>query len=62
MDLEDTDRCPRCGTDTTEIDEGPDSWDDDITWISYQCQNQECGLKYHGWHNQWEEDGEEWKP
>jgi len=44
--------CPRCGyTDFRDVDCGPDSWDDDIFYISYVCKK--CSLWYDGWKNKW---------
>jgi hypothetical protein len=60
--------CPRCGgKGFYELDCGPDSYDDDVTWTSYECKK--CGLRYSGWYDKWvecdswpdEEDAPEWK-
>lgn len=61
--------CPRCGSKKLkEIDCGPDTYDDDITWTSLKCED--CGLWYSGWTDKWlinvqtwgdEEDAEEYK-
>lgn len=61
--------CPRCNsTEFREIDCGPDTYEDDIAYTSYQCTN--CGLWYDGWVKKWfidikswrdVEDGEEFK-
>lgn len=52
--------CPRCGnTRFDEIDCGPDSYEDDIFYISYRCT--ECGLWLDGWSNEWYADIEDWK-
>jgi len=63
-------KCPRCGsTEFLDLDCGPDTWDDDVTYISYKCEK--CGLWYDGWHNKWYinvdswqevEEAEEYKP
>lgn len=62
--------CPRCGgKDFLEHDCGPDTYDDDITYTSYQCKS--CGLWYDGWRDKWlidvecesdEEGAKEYKP
>lgn len=52
--------CPRCKkTEFTEIDCGPDSYDDDITWTAYRCKN--CGLWYSDWIHKWLVDVESWQ-
>jgi ribosomal protein S27AE len=57
--------CPRChGTDFTEIDCGPDSDDDDITYMSFIYTNhlcQRCGLFHEAWDDKWylDQDAEE---
>jgi len=50
--------CPRCGGETYQIDDGPDGYDDDITYVSHVCDK--CGLKFDGWYDRWEDDGEVW--
>lgn len=62
--------CPRCGNTTfDEIDCGPDSYEDDIFYISQRCTK--CGLWHSGWTDKWlidvdnwrdEEDAEEYVP
>ncbi len=62
-------QCPRCKTEQfKEIDCGPDSYEDDIFYISYICIK--CGLYNSGWTDKWliecsswieEEDAEEYK-
>lgn len=63
------DKCPRCGhTEFDEVDCGPDSYEDDITYTSYRCQS--CKLFYDGWAEDWYEvegwweveDAKPWKP
>lgn len=40
-------KCPRCGCeDFKEVDCGPDSWEDDISYTSEICK--QCGLWYYG--------------
>ena len=52
--------CPRCGeSDFDEVDCGPDSYDDDVTYTSYRCQG--CKLWYDGWVNKWFDDIESWR-
>lgn len=63
-------QCPRCkGEKFTEKDCGPDSYEDDIFYISYVCDG--CKLYNSGWTDKWlidceywqdEEDAEEFKP
>lgn len=56
----DEETCPRCGShDFTELDCGPDGWDDDITYISLQCNI--CGLWYDGWVDKWLVDCDSWQ-
>ena len=44
--------CPRCGgKEFWEIDCGPDSYEDDISYTSSICKK--CGLWFDGWENQW---------
>lgn len=51
--------CPRCqGTSFTEHDCGPDSYEDDIFYISESCDG--CGLWYDGWRNKWLIDVASW--
>lgn len=53
-------KCPRCGgTDFRDIDCGPDSYDDDITYTSEKCNS--CGLWYDGWSHKWLIDCECWQ-
>ncbi len=57
--MNDTLQCPRCGgTDFTEHDCGPDSYDDDIFYISESCNR--CGLWHDGWTDRWLVDVESW--
>lgn len=61
--------CPKCNNTTFhEIDCGPDSYEDDVFYISYKCKK--CGLWLSGWTDKWllnvdnwldEEDAEEYK-
>lgn len=45
-------KCPRCGgTEFSEHDRGPDSYDDDIFYISEKCLK--CGLWLDGWTHEW---------
>ena len=53
------DDCPRCGGSVfREIDCGPDSWDDDVSYTSFICKD--CGLYYSGWTQKWLIDCENW--
>jgi hypothetical protein len=53
-------KCPRCGNDKfNEVDCGPDSYDDDIFYISYICK--QCGLYNSGWTDKWLIDCECWQ-
>lgn len=70
VDYEPSTTCPRCnGTAFDEIDCGPGSYDDDITWMADRCK--QCGLWYSSWKDKWlidvyswkdEQDAEEFKP
>lgn len=52
--------CPRCGgREFRELDCGPDSWEDDIYYISHLCQA--CGLYYSGWTERWLIDCDTWQ-
>ena len=52
--------CPRChGTGFIEHDCGPDTYDDDISYISFSCRN--CGLWYSGWTDKWLIDCDGWR-
>ena len=52
-------KCPRCGFEKfTEIDCGPDGYDDDITYTSEICEK--CGLYHSGWTDKWLIDCEYW--
>lgn len=52
--------CPRCGNTTfTELDCGPDSYDDDVTWTSYVCTK--CELWYSDWTEKWLVDCTSWR-
>lgn len=55
------DECPRCGsTDiTSDIDCGPDSWDDDIYYHSEKCN--QCGLWHDGWDDKFYIDVDNWR-
>jgi predicted nucleic acid-binding Zn-ribbon protein len=45
-------KCPRCGgTVFKEVDAGPDTFDDDVTWTAHKCQS--CGLWYSEWLEKW---------
>ena len=51
--------CPRCGgTEFEEIECGPDTWEDDVFYISYRCKK--CGLWYDGWTEKWYVDVDSW--
>ncbi len=44
--------CPRCGKqDYSDVDCGPDGWDDDIAYTSQVCTG--CKLFYDGWVDNW---------
>ena len=47
-------KCPKCGKDMIELDGGPDSYDDDISWVSDYCED--CRYGHHGWTDEWIED------
>jgi ribosomal protein S27AE len=52
--------CPRCGsTRFREVDCGPDTYEDDIFYISQVCTN--CGLWLSGWTDRWLVDVESWR-
>lgn len=52
--------CPRCGgTDFEERSCGRDTWDDDLTWISYICLG--CELWYSGFTCVWLIDCDSWQ-
>jgi hypothetical protein len=52
--------CPRCGgKDFVEVDCGPDSYDDDIFYISQICQK--CKLWHSGWTDKWLIDCTTWQ-
>lgn len=54
------DRCPRCnGNDFRQVECGPDSYEDDIFYMSTICNN--CGLYYSGWTGKWLVDVEGWR-
>ena len=60
VEYSDDDVCPRCGCkDFDEIDCGPDTYDDDITYTSYKCTS--CGLWWDGWVDKWYIDVECWR-
>ena len=45
-------KCPRCdGKEFWDRDCGPDSWDDDIYYLSYVCKK--CELWFDGWVDDW---------
>lgn len=53
--------CPRCKTNQEyyELDEGPDGYDDDITFTSEVCKV--CELYHYGWSDGgWYEEGTTW--
>lgn len=51
--------CPRCGgTEFYDHDCGPDSYEDDIFYLSYSCKD--CKLWYDGWSHKWLIDCEGW--
>ena len=51
--------CPRCnGEKFREIDCGPDSYEDDISYVSELCEK--CGLYHSGWTGKWLIDCENW--
>lgn len=52
-------KCPRCGgVEFRELDCGPDTYDDDITWTSQICES--CGLYHSGWTGKWLVDCTAW--
>lgn len=52
--------CPRCGgTEFYDIDCGPDSWDDDIFYISERCKK--CELWHDGWNDNWYDNIDSWQ-
>lgn len=53
--------CPRCDNskDFTVHDCGPDSYEDDVFYLSYTCDR--CGLWYDGWRYDWYEDVVNWR-
>lgn len=52
--------CPRCGNDDFyELDCGPDSYEDDISYTSEKCTK--CGLWYDGWNGRWYVDVDNWR-
>lgn len=52
--------CPRCSSkEFDEIDCGPDTYDDDITYTSSKCKN--CGLWFDGWTDKWLIDVDSWR-
>lgn len=53
----DADFCPRCGSQTKELDRGPDTYDDDITYTSHLCEV--CGVIYHGWFDMWQSEDDD---
>lgn len=53
-------KCPRCNnTKFNEIDCGPDSYEDDITYISEICTK--CDLYLSGWTNKWLINCDNWR-
>jgi len=51
--------CPRCGsTEFDELDSGPDTYEDDITYTSYRCRR--CDLFYDEWIDKWCVDCDNW--
>jgi predicted nucleic-acid-binding Zn-ribbon protein len=60
MSIFEPDECPRCGhTEFYQHDCGPDSYDDDISWIAFACKN--CGLYYSTWADKWLIDCTNWR-
>lgn len=58
--MEETMICPRCGnTEFEELFSGPDSYEDDVTWMSYICT--QCRLYYSSWTDKWYVDCETWQ-
>jgi len=52
--------CPRCGgSNFTERDCGPDTYDDDIFYISEVCTG--CGLWHSSWTDRWLVDCTTWQ-
>jgi hypothetical protein len=52
--------CPRCGgIEFAQVDCGPDSYDDDIFYISDVCKK--CGLWHDGWDDKWYANVESWR-
>ena len=53
-------KCPRCESeDFKEIDCGPDTYEDDISYTSEICKK--CGLYHSGWTDKWLVDCEGWR-
>lgn len=53
-------QCPRCGrSEFDDHDCGPDSYEDDIFYISWSCRH--CGLWLSGWTDRWLIDVEFWR-
>ena len=53
-------KCPRCGgTEFTEFDCGPDSYENDIFYTSYKCKR--CGLWYDSWREKWYVGVDSWR-
>ena len=53
-ECEEPTRCKDCGGELYEFDDGPDGYDDDVSYISFRCKD--CGLKWDGWFMQWEDE------
>lgn len=52
--------CPRCnGEKFDEHESGPDSYDDDIIYTSYSCNN--CHLWFSDWTGKWYKDCTNWQ-
>ena len=52
--------CPRCkGLDFEEYDSGPDGYEDDIAYNSYQCKR--CSLWYSDWTEKWYAGIDNWR-
>ena len=50
--------CPHCKCEK-ELDEGPDSYEDDISYTSYVCNT--CKIYCNGWTDDWYEEGTRWQ-
>jgi len=53
--------CPhcKCKREFDDLDEGPDSYEDDISYTSYVCNT--CQIYCNGWTDDWFEEGTRWQ-